>query len=102
LKEQFRRNEAIENKIELIQDNERLPSTVDVEKSFQEQQEKELLQSFLLELSEREHDLVALKYGAGLSNREIARTMGLSESNVGSILHRTVTNLRKRWDECRE
>jgi RNA polymerase sigma-70 factor (ECF subfamily) len=102
LREHFRRNKAVENKIELIQDNEQLPSPVDVEQSFQEQQDKVLLQSFLLELPEREHDLVALKYGAGLSNREIAKATGLSESNVGSILHRTVTNLRRKWDECHE
>ena len=42
-------------------------------------------------------ELVALKYGAGLTNREIARLMGLGESNVGTILHRTVKELRANW-----
>ena len=102
LREHYRRNNAIENKVELIQDNEKLPSAVDVENSFQEMQNKVLLQNILLELPEREHDLIALKYGAGLSNREIARVTGLSESNVGSILHRTVANLRRKWDKCYE
>jgi RNA polymerase sigma-70 factor (ECF subfamily) len=41
--------------------------------------------------------LLSLKYGAGVSNREIARVTGLSESNVGTILHRTVQTLRERW-----
>ena len=48
-------------------------------------------------LDGRERDLVALKYGAGLTNRAIAGMTGLSESNVGTLLHRTVQALRARW-----
>lgn len=48
-------------------------------------------------LPDRERDLIALRYGAGLSNRAIAPLIGLSESNVGTILHRTVQTLRTRW-----
>jgi RNA polymerase sigma-70 factor (ECF subfamily) len=50
-------------------------------------------------LPERERELVALKYGADATNRAIAALTGLSESNVGTILHRTVASLRSRWDE---
>ncbi len=46
-------------------------------------------------LPEREQDLITLKYGADLNNRQIAKQLGLSESNVGSILHRTVKKLRE-------
>ena len=53
----------------------------------------------LATLPQRERELVALKYGAGLTNRAIARQTGLSESNVGTILHRTVQELRARWME---
>jgi RNA polymerase sigma-70 factor (ECF subfamily) len=48
-------------------------------------------------LPERDRELIALKYGAALSNRDIALLIGLSESNVGTILHRTVQTLRSRW-----
>ena len=48
-------------------------------------------------LPERDRELVALKYGAGLTNRAIAHMTGLSESNVGTLLHRTVQALRARW-----
>jgi RNA polymerase sigma-70 factor, ECF subfamily len=48
-------------------------------------------------LPERERELIALKYGAGLSNRAIALLVSLSESNVGTILHRTVQALRSQW-----
>jgi RNA polymerase sigma-70 factor (ECF subfamily) len=50
------------------------------------------------ELPERERELIALKYGAAINNnRLIAQLTGLSESNVGTILHRVVQTLRERW-----
>ena len=49
-------------------------------------------------LPERERELLSLKYGAGMTNRAIARTTGLSESNVGTIVHRTVALLRAGWN----
>jgi RNA polymerase sigma-70 factor (ECF subfamily) len=57
------------------------------------------LRSLLASLPERERELLALKYGADATNRAIATLTGLSESNVGTILHRTVVSLRSRWDE---
>ena len=53
-------------------------------------------------LSDRERELIALKYGAGVNNRLIAQLTGLSESNVGTILHRTVQALRSEWDQTTE
>lgn len=46
-------------------------------------------------LPARERELVALKFHAGLTNAEIARMLGVSESNAGTLLHRTMTKLRK-------
>jgi RNA polymerase sigma-70 factor, ECF subfamily len=48
-------------------------------------------------LSDRQRELIALKYGATLNNRLIARITGLSESNVGTVLQRTVEKLRSQW-----
>ena len=56
------------------------------------------LATLLCQLSEREQELIALKYGAGLTNRAIAPLLGLSESNVGTILHRVVKKLQKTWE----
>ena len=54
--------------------------------------------AMLLEgLPAREQELVALKYGAEATNRAIAELTGLSESNVGTILHRVVQTLRRDW-----
>ena len=55
------------------------------------------LSALTLMLSARERDLLALKYGAGATNRTIAELTGLSESNVGTILHRAVQTLRAQW-----
>ena len=49
------------------------------------------------DLPERERELIALKYGAAINNRLIAQLTGLSESNVGTLLHRIVQTLRSRW-----
>ncbi|MDY6876213.1 MAG: sigma-70 family RNA polymerase sigma factor [Chloroflexota bacterium] len=53
----------------------------------------ELLAS-LARLSDRERDLIALKFAAGLTNRHIAELTGLGASNVGVILYRAVRRLR--------
>jgi RNA polymerase sigma-70 factor (ECF subfamily) len=46
-------------------------------------------------LAPRERELIALKFHAGLSNQELAKVLGVSESNVGTMLHRTMEKLRK-------
>jgi len=56
---------------------------------------RETVRAALDQLSPRERDLVALKFAGGLSNAEIAQTLGLSESNAGTKLHRTIEKLRE-------
>jgi RNA polymerase sigma factor (sigma-70 family) len=50
-------------------------------------------------LDARERDLIALKFAGGLSNAEIARVLGMSESNAGTRLHRTIEKLRRACHE---
>ncbi|OMD31456.1 sigma-70 family RNA polymerase sigma factor [Paenibacillus odorifer] len=45
-------------------------------------------------LSSKERNIVALKFGANLRNREIAQVTGISESNIGVILYRTMKKLK--------
>jgi RNA polymerase sigma-70 factor (ECF subfamily) len=56
------------------------------------------LLSLLEELPSRDRELFALKHGADLTNRQIAALTGLSESNVGTILHRVARQLRAKLD----
>jgi len=50
-------------------------------------------------LTEREKELVALKFYSGLNNRQIAGQTGLSESNVGTVLYRAVAKLRQEMKD---
>jgi RNA polymerase sigma-70 factor (ECF subfamily) len=59
--------------------------------------EAELRQSVsqvLAKLPAPEREIIALKFFAGMSNREIAEATGISPSNVGSRIHRAITRLR--------
>jgi len=53
----------------------------------------------LATLSEREREVVGLRFVAGLQNREIAPVLGLSEGNVAKIIHRALIRVRNRLHE---
>jgi RNA polymerase sigma-70 factor (ECF subfamily) len=44
-------------------------------------------------LSTREQEIIALKFGSGMTNRAIAPIVGISEGNVAVILHRAMRKL---------
>ena len=79
-----------------------LSDPVSVEEVVQQRDEMARLRALLARLPARERELIALKYGAGLTNRAIAQLTGLSESNVGTILYRVVRRLRAEWEEGEE
>lgn len=60
---------------------------------------RETVRAALGRLSPRERELVGLKFAGGLSNEEIARVVGISASNVGTRLHRTLEKLRRDCNE---
>jgi RNA polymerase sigma-70 factor (ECF subfamily) len=60
---------------------------------------RETVRAALRSLDGRERDLIALKFGGGLSNAEIGRILGMSESAAGTRLHRTITKLREACHE---
>jgi RNA polymerase sigma-70 factor (ECF subfamily) len=72
------------------------PSTV--ERVIQDKEETAHLLALLSQLPEREREIIALKYGADMNHREIARVLDLSVVNVGVIVYRTVRKLRARWE----
>jgi RNA polymerase sigma-70 factor (ECF subfamily) len=63
------------------------------------QQQLNQLTSLLTSLPEREREIFSLKYGAQFTNRAIAKLVGLTESNVGTILHRLVSTLREKMED---
>ena len=60
---------------------------------------REAVRAALASLDGRERDLIALKFAGGLSNAEIGRVLGMSESAAGTRLHRTITKLREACHE---
>ncbi|AFS79690.1 RNA polymerase factor sigma-70 RpoD [Gottschalkia acidurici 9a] len=54
----------------------------------------ELLEA-LNTLDERDRNIVALKFGAELKNKEIADILHITESNVGVIIYRSMKKLKK-------
>jgi len=56
---------------------------------------REILEA-LRHLDERERNVLALKFGAGMTNRAIAGQSGLGESHIGVILYRAVKKLQSR------
>jgi RNA polymerase sigma-70 factor, ECF subfamily len=75
------------------------PVETDVDEEAEAALRRAAVQSALATLSARERELIALKFHAGLSNLDLARVLGVSESNAGTMLHRTITKLRKACDE---
>lgn len=69
------------------------------EEEAQQRAEFAQLAGLLARLADRERELVALKYGAGLTNRAIARLTGVSETNVSTILSRVTAHLRAQWKD---
>jgi RNA polymerase sigma-70 factor (ECF subfamily) len=53
----------------------------------------------LAALPARDREVVALKFHAGLGNEELARVLGVSQSNAGTLLHRAMEKLRKACNE---
>lgn len=100
LKEYLRKNRLRGQRfVQIPQDTEIPTKDEGIENNIQQQQEKERLRNLILELPDREQNLIALKYGAGLTNREISKITRISESNVGTILHRTVKKLRTKLED---
>jgi RNA polymerase sigma factor (sigma-70 family) len=57
------------------------------------------VRSALAALPAREREIIALKFHAGLSNDELARVLGVSQTNAGTLLHRAIEKLRKACNE---
>ena len=63
-------------------------------------QEVTALKDALQDLSEREQEIIRLRFVAGVTNRAIAKMMGLREGNVAVILFRALRKLRRVLEEA--
>jgi len=75
------------------------PRECSPEETLVAQEERMSLLTQLNRLSEREREVIGLKFVACLQNREIARVLNMPEGTVGSLLHRTLARLRDALHE---
>lgn len=69
-----------------------------VEDSIEKLEEYDYLKLKVQQLEEREKTVISYKYGAELTNIEIAEIMDISVSNVAVINHRAVKKLRNEME----
>ncbi len=76
-------------------------SAVDAEseQAIEHAERRATVQAALGTLAPREREVVLLKFHGQLTNGELARVLGISESNAGTRVHRALTVLR---DTCAE
>lgn len=90
-----------ESRVQVVREED-APEEVSHDPSVEEQidriEEVRQLKLSLAGLPQLDQDIISLKFGAGLNNREIARTLNVSESNVGTRLYRAVRRLRDSFE----
>jgi RNA polymerase sigma-70 factor (ECF subfamily) len=64
-----------------------------------EAEDQHRLHRLIQNLPQDAQELLAMKFGAGMTNRQIAEVVDKSETAVGSALYRLVRKLRLQWEE---
>jgi len=80
-----------------LPDNTSLP-----ESQLEEAERQSYLRHLIRALNDSEQEIIALKFGAGMTNRHIAQLLGKSETAIGSAVHRVMGKLRTQWEETND
>ena len=72
------------------------------EAQVEEAERRSRLRWLVQTLDPQEQELIALKFGAGMTNRQIAQVLGKSETAIGSAIYRVMQKLRADWGEAHE
>ena len=75
------------------------PATPAPEDAADRALQRAAVRAALASLGAREREVIALKFHAGLDNAELAKVLGVSVSNAGTLLHRAMTQLREAVDD---
>jgi RNA polymerase sigma factor (sigma-70 family) len=76
-----------------VTDVELSPDTA-LDEAIEHTERRASLRAALLTLPPREREVVLLKFHGQLTNAELARVLGISESNAGTRVHRALVRLR--------
>lgn len=69
------------------------------EQTAEDNEEKQLLKRCISQLPEKEQEIIRLKFTMEMTNRDIAKVIGLTETNVGVMLYRIIRKLRYSFGE---
>jgi RNA polymerase sigma-70 factor (ECF subfamily) len=72
------------------------------EAQIEETEQQARLRRLVRSLDQSEQELIALKFGAGMTNRDIAPVLGKTETAVGSAVYRVMQKLRAQWQDTHE
>jgi RNA polymerase sigma-70 factor (ECF subfamily) len=67
------------------------------EAQVEESDRQRRLRYLIRSLEQPEQELIALKFGAGMTNREIAHLLEKSDTAIGSAIYRIMQKLRLKW-----
>lgn len=67
------------------------------EAQVEETEEQAQLRRLIQTLNPYEQELIAFKFGAGMTNRDIGEVLGKSDTAVGSAIYRLMQKLRATW-----
>ena len=73
-------------------------NTPSLELTIEENEQQARLRRLVRTLAPAEQELIAFKFGAGMTNRHIAAVLDKSESAIGSALYRLMQKLRAKWE----
>ncbi len=60
--------------------------------------DRAMVREALAKLKVRDREIIALRFHAGLDTAEVARVLGTTPTNAGTMLHRAMTKLREAID----
>ena len=78
---------------------ETVESGVRIEDEVVNKELQKILSGAVMVLDEPKRSIIALKFGGCLTNRQIAEVLQMSESNVGTIIHRALKELKGLLNE---
>ncbi len=92
------RTDSKRHHVDLAEASEVPSSEPSPEEQAESKSEKECLLQCLSMLGNQDQEILRLKFGAEMTNRQISKMVNLSESNVGVRLFRAVRQLREDFE----
>ncbi len=91
----YYRKEGKKKEIQITDENNIKDESSSIETQAIEKDGATIIQNIIDQLPKRERNIVRLKFYEGMTNKQIAKTLDITETNVSTILHRTMKKLHE-------